>query len=131
MSAPSSDTPKMVSEREAVERERTAFVVGARWQHDNLGCDYARTEDAARKNYSHPKVERPRVVRDSHGDEWRICGGVLELRDGPAWRKQLEDGWKNANDAVAEILITLERVRLWSDLLARPTELVDDEEAGS
>lgn len=77
-------------------------------------------ERVAAEEYPLPKITRPRVVTDSQGTEFRVRDGdLLEGRrqdrpDNPGW------GQFSAWD------ITPERIRLWADLLANPTEEVDD-----
>jgi hypothetical protein len=127
---------KTVTEREAVLRERAAFAEGASWQRyrgpsaDVLAsARLSLTEAEAAHTYPLPRVTRPRVVRDPHddyGQEWRVVNGRLEFR--PPYGQ-----WGEAHkrtDAIYDgscLFPTLERIRMWADLLANPTETVEDE----
>lgn len=114
---------KRISERDAVLRERQAFVDGAAFQEighaRQLMCrafyplDLANGE--AETRYKLPKVERPRFVRDPHGMnvEWHVTDGHIAPRVSAQWGQRMVEK------------ITPERVALWADLLANPTELVD------
>jgi hypothetical protein len=114
--------PKMVTEREAVARERAAFVEGVIYctaQSDTLNYEpYAQRE----RLYPLPKVSRPRVVRDPHGAAhfWTVRDG--RIRPSVHW---------SANDLQTIEAITPERVALWADLLANPNEIVEDDGSGS
>lgn len=128
-----SDEPKVLTERDARNRERAAFLAGAAamWGKDAVPCldtvrdAYVEVVADAKRRYPLPKVERPRVVRDPHGyGYWkagRECGRDCLLRSGT----DCEDGtWVIAGDYVQ---ISAERVKLWANLLENPTELVEAE----
>lgn len=124
---------KMVTEREAVMRERAAFVRGSQFEDEawremlrvnhSSGADCI---DASRKRYPLPKVERPRVVVETsvHGRTvaWKYEHGALW------WRNPRGSGeWYSLmSPRTSEMFITPERVKLLADLLANPTELVED-----
>ena len=141
-------TTPTITEREAVERERAAFLAGcaaaaavvyptsagdaakmvaASWPvraADHWADDetIAYAEGAAAARYPLPKVTRPRVVQDTTRIEYRLapetadCYAAIEYRSAPglAWR------------VVSDVAATAERVRLWADLLANPTEEVSE-----
>jgi hypothetical protein len=114
-----------VSEREAVLRERRAFIAGRCDGYPDESTTPARVllESAARR-YPLPTVERPRVVQDPHSEglAWRVVDNGLQYRrDGLAWRTSDESCWT----------FSPARVALWADLFARPTELVEDVGSGS
>lgn len=64
----------------------------------------------------YPAPQRPRVVGDPvDGDlVWRVHNGVLQYGYGAAW------------NGLESFTVTPERVQLWADLLANPTEVVED-----
>ena len=77
-------------------------------------------------------MTRPRVVMDPHfngqgtGDSsyyWTVRDGALHFR----WSFAAPDQWVKATGADENLLLTPtpERVALWADLLAHPTEEVD------
>jgi hypothetical protein len=120
---------KMVSEREAILRERAAVnealrVLCQRGGERFLGAlpqDWEGSLTFAAKLHPLPQVERPRVVPDGQGLAWRMVCGLLEFR----WEQEPRDrNWYKATENVVEI--THPRIRLWADLLANPTELVSD-----
>lgn len=123
-----------VSEREAVLRERKAFERGYRtrpyelaqggaavakmkpdeWEQGALRC-------VMEREYPLPKVSRPRVLQEhGTGFKMRYVNGHFEhhVDDGKGWR------WSVGRESCA---ITQERVKMWADLLANPTELVEAE----
>lgn len=122
---------KMISERDAVMRERAASAKArcaalySALPHplntDHEGHIFAPCEACRRKAVErYPlKVTRPRVVADSGGCWWRFVNGNLEVREGNAgcaW--YAHDQYK--------YWLTLERVKLLADLIASPTEEVED-----
>lgn len=121
-----SDHTKMVSERDAVIRERKAFQHGAEHGKEYRTDSFA---SAAKSFYPLPKMTRPRVVRENGigGEyEWRAVDGVIECRNvtgGSALTK-----WRTNDGTSASfgMFISARRVRLLADLLANPTEEVDD-----
>lgn len=123
----------MVSEREAVLRERAAYVAHA--------IDYAfatgrslnepEVKRAAAERYPLPTVTRPRVVADPFPTSpiewcalpWAGTGkAAIHVRRVPGgeWRV-----WTQESVAAASCVVTAERVALWADLLANPTETVE------
>lgn len=109
----------MPTEREAVERERKAWDEAAY----RLSCCGAGSQESNRLRdnlYPLPKTTRPRVVRDPHASvlHWRFREEKLEWCDGLD-----EDLWWNEPRAA----VTPARVALWADLIARPTEDVEEE----
>jgi hypothetical protein len=113
----------MVSEREAVLRERAAFSEGARWQRlklchaDPNGRAHLTAYDESVYRFAFPKVSRPRVVP---GSIFSYCieDGMLRCRD-----PRHGDFW------AACFYVPITDVALVADLLASPTELVDDSPA--
>jgi hypothetical protein len=76
---------------------------------------------SAAKRYPLPQIKRPRVVTDPNIiGEWRCVNGQLESRYRP-------DEWRKVDYAG----VSIDRVKIWADLIARPTELVDDDSAGT
>ncbi len=137
---------KVLTERDAVLRERAAFRVGVDYGASNVdsrglvhgeahagGCRWCTAEE--KRRYPLPKLKRPRVVADPKSDqcEWstelwhngiRIIVYRLKWETPTVWRKVLNhSGTENDSGYVIEA----ERVKLWADLLATPSELVDDE----
>lgn len=108
----------MPSERECIERERAA----AAWAMREFGLFSVREvasirERTVRERFPLPKVTRPRVVKDSAGYEWRCNDNHLEWRLTRDWHRPVDGAsWRLSPD----------NVRLWADLLANPTEEVDD-----
>jgi len=101
-----------ISEKDAVLREREAFTTGV---YAVLGSNTV--EQEATRRYPLPKVTRPRVVQDPVNPrrEWRCVGGKMQTReDTLAWYD------------VTEVRISAPHVALWADLLANPTEEVDE-----
>jgi hypothetical protein len=113
-------TDKTVTEREAVLRERKAFYCGAAHQHDTDAGGNQVWEEG-RRRYPLPKVTRPRVVRDREGWKWQCIDGRIQW-SGPR-------GWRFADVMTYAVRVTPERVVLWADLLANPTEDVEDDDA--
>ena len=119
---------KTYTEKEVVLREREAFRAGASavfvafgidpWGHRSSG-EWQGSEHIARARYPLPKVTRPRVVTcPKNGAQFRVIDGELQGRD------TVLDGWLS----VATIIynVTPDRVALWADLLANPTEEVEE-----
>lgn len=116
-----------VTEREAVLREREAFDNGATCARLALQCKQASQrslEEIAKRDYPLPKITRPRVVRDFSLDttrEFRVVDGVIQARDigrlNQEWGTEGLRGWKV--DAAV--------IRTFADLLANPTEEIEDD----
>ena len=108
------------SERDVILRERAAFVTGVAYSAYRADSSDGSINEAKRR---YPlKVERPRVVRDpdSDGDyEFRVATDEIQVRcKGGAWH----------GSQYYCPRLSLHRVALLADLLARPTELVDADE---
>lgn len=135
---------KKYSEREMVQAKRAEFVEGIWAAHsDQMTCRReqrahglygwedgrallrtSETEKLAAKRYPLPKVTRPRVVRDPECHKYEFSarsGGKLYYRrvgEDVAWR-YVESG---------SFGVSAERVRVWNDLFANPTEEVEADE---
>ncbi len=114
---------KTISEREAVKRERKAFEDGMVRGSAREFTNIARVRQAASEAYPLPKITRPRVVDDPHdcqeGSAWRVVEGRIEYR----WKGDKPSAWRQ----YASSPITPERVAMWANLLANPTEEVPDD----
>lgn len=123
----------MPTEREAVERERAAWMEGfelaAHTQYVSGGPPWHDLKQRAADRYKLPKVTRPRVVRDPDmwmDDKqlhWRvlggdICGSYVHPSDSPHRTRV----WRNVEAHPAPA-----RVALWAELIERPTEEVEEE----
>lgn len=114
-----------VTEREAVLRERAAYLWGWR-QGRPVGCFEGDANREAERRYPLPKVTRRRRVLDPHG---------LAVFSDPVFWTVL-DGQRKGVFAVhgdgcsaryqGMPAVTPERNALWADLLANPTEEVED-----
>lgn len=111
------------SERDAVLREREAFKAGIiAWQRvDGFDSKWPGITAAANKAFPLPMVERPRVVQAPGVPSYEFCviDGTIRERacghDKPTeWRKP--SAW----------VLNKEFVTCWADLLANPTELVEE-----
>lgn len=126
--------PKMISEREAALRERKAYADGVRCLFAEpeisagAGSVANRVVSRANERYPLPKVVRPRVLYDSEsnisGAQWSVSEtGHLRFRESP------KAPWL----AYGDFLYTgyaaplPNRVKLWAELLANPTEEVSDD----
>jgi hypothetical protein len=81
----------------------------------------ARGREYAEQRYPLPKVTRPRVVRDRFGEKWRVApeSGETHLE----WQDRNNDTrWEKK---LGNLVVTFDRVALWADLLANPTEEVE------
>lgn len=143
-------TDKTVTEREAVLRERKAFFAGAEHQYYELGRALDRDRDLnagkrtlinsitpyrvkeeAQQRYPLPKVSRSRVVRDPEYDrqQWTVTAGQLHFRidKDSEWLPYLGNHRRSGFTCGTGYAATLERVRVWADLLERPTEEVEED----
>lgn len=121
-----------ITERDAVLRQRAAFFDGAYWAWVNnyAECTGAKfnhegyVHEQAADRYPLPTITRPRVVKDAADPSVEFCfvDGVLQYRadSGSWWRLVPDDG----RVPTTIFYPTAERVRLWADLLANPTEEV-------
>lgn len=106
-----------LKERDAVMRERAAYVRGATCFVGNKDNRKALDETVA-AIYPLPIIERPRVVTDSDGYQWRVVNGAVEYRYNAESSR-----WASDNGRYIRIS-DLARI---ASLLANPTELVPDE----
>jgi hypothetical protein len=120
-----------VTEREAVQRERAAFMAGGRavFEHFRISPEtchrdatWAGTESLARERYPFPTITRPRVLVDESGMGWKYEGGAFWYT--LSTRRDLID-WRRDDPSDVKHELTVERVTLWADLLAHPTEEVE------
>lgn len=131
--------PKLYTEREAVRREWTAAAIArcsVMWAAD-LGKGHRSYEggdpcdscvESVRLRYPSPTVVRPRVLYDSEsnisGAQWSVSDtGHLRFRESPkapwlTYSEFLHTGYAAPLP---------NRVKLWADLLANPTEEVSDD----
>lgn len=119
-------TTQMISEREAVLRERAAARKALAY-FDGTGRGADRAQQLAAEWFPLPKIRRPRIVSDpgvrGGGVRWRLMNGQLQ------WNSHSQ--WNSLNDARNRgMFITAERVRVLADLLANPTEEVSDDGSG-
>lgn len=110
-----------ISEKDAILREREAFKQGViTWQRTTeMDPSWPGITAAANRAYPLPKVTRPRVVTDRYGVSWKIDDGEL---------RNLCDGeWTGSVRTLDGGILapTLDRVKLWADLLERPDEEVE------
>lgn len=98
---------------------REAMVKGA--QHARLFPCQSDNEDFARwasGAYPLPQIQRPREVKDGMGARWRYVRGL-------EWRTSEKELWQGLA-SYGSCHITENRIHIWADLLAAPTETVDD-----
>lgn len=106
-----------VTERQAVERERAAWVEGFLCGADNHSATVRSIAlGAAVRHYPLPKITRPRVVADEFGVQWKVVDGEVVLHANG------DDGGIDVNDYNT----TTKRILLWADLLNNPTEEVEE-----
>jgi hypothetical protein len=110
-----------ITEREAVRRERAAY---ARAMMIHGGQSWDEAHCAAGRVYPLPKVTRPRVVQDPNKPyRWfRVIGGEVYAKT-----TRYSDGEWTPLAGNWSIPATPEMIRLWVDLLANPTEEVEDD----
>lgn len=118
----------IISERDAVTREREAFRMGAGlvFAHFRIkpgdSDTWGGSTTLAERHFPLPKVTRPREVLDKTGLGafwWRIVDGVLEHRAANS------DKWYKDTREEAGNFVFVERVKLLADLIANPTEEVE------
>ena len=124
--------PAKYTERQLIEAKREAFVAGADWCFHDCHTTRAlsitsrpRWIAAAKSLFELPKVTRPRVVKDAEGVSWRVSGDTVQWSVGKGCDWAPRD-WAPLSNS--HIWLTVERVHLLADLLANPTEEVDDEQ---
>lgn len=113
--------------REAVRRTVAHFWVTIRDSLD--GTRWNGSDVLAAEMYPLPRVTRPRVVADQCGprgpQEFRFVDGVFQIRaPGEAWQC-LNFGTVLVDSQIHGVGVTPERVALWADLIAHPTEEVE------
>lgn len=132
----------MVSERDAVLRERDAFKRGAAEFHlhemvpsgPEWGAVRVEVQSRASERYPLPKVKRRRIVADPHGKGfWRVGLWTSASEETRYHVEQSDTGNAKGEWVIAGnygLQITDDRVRMWSDLLANPFEECEDTGAG-
>lgn len=125
---------KKYSEREKLAFQRAAWAHGMRRSYELAfgGPPWpgdVSLEEAAKKEFPAPKIERPRVViergAESMGSpiglrEWRLVDGILEHRDSETdWKWTPADEWTWGLDR--------ETIAMLHDLYTNPTETVEAE----
>lgn len=118
-------TEKMVTEKEAVLRQREAYKSGARALYiqeeipggDKTGVAMYRIVGRAATEYPLPKVSRPSVAVDVDGDRWRWTDARgLEIAFGDYGEWTEAEGFFIADDCRATV----------ASVLKNPNELVDE-----
>jgi hypothetical protein len=116
---------QLVTERDAILRERAAYVRGFHTTVSNCNTRIenqyaparADSERFARELYPLPRVTRPRVVYDKQQALWRCVAGYVEVK---------LRGEKDFSKLAGTILyMTDERIAILDDLRANPTEEVE------
>lgn len=128
---------KKYTERELVEAQRWAFISGSDWRwrvqnhQSNItpidrrvnpgGWTTALEETAGQELYPMPKVRRTRVLPVDNKLE-------VKYEDGKFWHRDTSIPWDQWTQSYGKhsMAVTPDRVRAWAELLARPTEEVDD-----
>lgn len=122
---------KKYTERDVVLRERAAFTNGMIRMNGEMvqprpqspmRWTQAECDQIAARSYPLAKAIRPRVVEDQWGMGWMIRDGVVLYR---LCATNEDEPWKDANTE-GDHEICVSRLRLWADLLANPTEEVDE-----
>lgn len=106
----------MVSERDAITLQRQAYRLG----FFSRGERFPRT---AEEVYPFPKITRQRVRQDSFGINFMVSNGDIWFAD------KKDCFWERAGgpDELWKVAMTPERVLIVADLLANPTETVEDD----
>lgn len=99
---------------------REAFVAACRVCANEAPQWQWQAEQTAASRYPLPKVTRPRVVTFDNA-AFRFHDGVIQKRH--------RNGFDAGHDvwAIAHLPATAALVRLWAELLANPTEEVEDD----
>lgn len=105
-----------VTERQAVERERAAWVEGAICWAGGAVSGPGILSELAAQTYPMPKITRPRVVVDEFGVEWTVVDGEVVPNVYGA----------GGGSSAADYNTTTKRILLWADLLNNPTEEVEE-----
>jgi hypothetical protein len=120
MSAPEFDGLPMTKREVLIARHAYAKA----WLACGGGC--ADGERAAASVYALPKATRPRVVQDpdtDYGQKWRVVDGVIE-HDGGSGGARFRPAFDHEFGIQPSFCSwpTPQRIALWADLLASPTE---------
>jgi len=116
--------PTMISEKDAILRERRAWIAGLRGSTYQPSLTSKRENELAAQMFPLPKLTRPRVVRDADGNEWcfRDSRDTALLMCKPA---RFGD-W--INDSHPDYpSMTRERLALMVELIKHPTEEIEDD----
>ncbi len=106
--------PRMVSEREAVLRERKAFVRGVCYNVSERTAT-----GIAASMFPLTPIVQPRVVTDADGDHWKIDGGLrFRTRCGDEWIAPPASAFDAVNWPVSSVAI--------NDVWKNPTETIPD-----
>lgn len=115
----------VITEKEAVEREREAWVAGC--MYTTIKPYKPKYDGLAHLKYPPPKEERPRTVVSA--TEANIEESTFQFRIGPKgleWACVNDSDWEPYGDVKSNLPGTAAFVAMWADLLANPTELVED-----
>lgn len=114
-----SDDEKRYTERDLILAKRQGYAARM-WESLCMTDAEVRATIAAR--YPLPKATRPRVVADPHDSriEWRAPEDSLRSH---LFHREGRSDW---TAGLGSLCVTRQRVALWADLLANPTEEVDD-----
>lgn len=119
---------KKHTDRDLVKARRDAYVSCLLGPHVRYSHTLSESIEAAKLVYPMPKVERKRIVQDPHGPKvwmmseragaavWANAGDRLWILNRLEWRR-----------ALGGMAATTERIAMWEDLRANPTELVEDD----
>ncbi len=122
-----SDNEKRYTERDLILAKRKGWDECA-YRLSMAGAGSEESEREKDRAFPLPKTTRPRVVKDPEGDGyWMVFKGEIGWT---AFARGHADGillWEGHDMRRAELFrLTPARVAIWSDLLANPTEEVDD-----
>lgn len=115
------------SERDAVLRERAAFLKGRKNRPlcVNAGPDCPSCVREAADTFPLPKVTRVRIVRDSAvfglHHEFAVIGG--EVRERRVEADNMKFDWREPSGWLLNAAV----IGVWADLLANPLEIVEAE----
>lgn len=120
-------TPKQI-----VQLQREAATRA--WRHLESNTREAGLASYLNLYHPMPKATRPRMVPDpeeGYSQGWRVADGVLQRHphldgasvDSTAWRGYPT---KNHTELSGVLFPTPARIKLWADLWANPTELVEE-----
>ena len=124
---------KLVTEREKIEAERAAFIMGLKASGMLYEPGLAAVQAKVERLYPLPKVTRPRTYKEG-AFTFRVMNGVVVQRtvgDGVGkWYtafhgQSVEGATENACTIGDDIRVTPTLLAALADLLANPTEEVD------